>query len=96
MAYVVYILYSESLDKFYKGQTNSIEDRLKRHNAGYETATRFGTPWKLLWVTEKTTRVEALGLESKLKNLSRKRLIGFMNKFKKDCVDPDLLKKFES
>jgi hypothetical protein len=30
----VYVLYSRSLEKYYVGQTNDLEDRLKRHNSG--------------------------------------------------------------
>ena len=33
MTYFVYILYSESIDRYYKGHTNNIEQRLSRHSA---------------------------------------------------------------
>ncbi|MFN3941656.1 MAG: GIY-YIG nuclease family protein [Flavobacterium sp.] len=36
MTYFVYILHSPNYDKYYIGQTNNLEDRLKRHNEGYE------------------------------------------------------------
>ncbi|RLD86869.1 MAG: hypothetical protein DRJ09_11225 [Bacteroidetes bacterium] len=36
MAYYVYILYSRRTDTFYKGQSNNMQDRLKRHNSGSE------------------------------------------------------------
>lgn len=95
MAYYVYILYSEKLNKFYKGQTSNIEDRLKRHNAGYEISTKNGAPWKLVWCTQKPTKTDAVKLESKLKNLSRMRLIEFMKKYIEDGVDIQFLKGFE-
>ena len=80
--YYVYILYSNSADKFYIGQTNDVADRLKRHNAGSETYTKLYRPWILKWSTQKQTRAEAMALEKKLKNLSKKRLVEFMDKYK--------------
>jgi putative endonuclease len=80
MRYTVYIIYSESTDSFYKGQTDNLDQRLLRHNNGWEKSTKHGAPWKLLWSTVKTDRSSAVTLERKLKNLSRKRLIEFIIK----------------
>lgn len=44
MAFVVYILWSDSLQKFYVGSINDFKDRLQRHNAGHEKFTSKGTP----------------------------------------------------
>ena len=82
MKYFVYILYSPSTDTYYKGQTSNLEERLTRHNNGYEKATKHGAPWKLIWSTIKDTRGEALKLERKLKNLSREKTIQFIKKYK--------------
>ena len=90
MHYYVYILYSQKLNKFYKGQTNDIEKRLKRHNDGYEKSTKSGIPWILLWNTNKSNRSEAIVLESKLKNLSRVRLLDFMLKNDHDIKNNNL------
>jgi putative endonuclease len=92
MFYQVYILYSESLDKYYKGQTNDLPGRLKRHNAGQEKATKTGVPWKLLWSISKEDRSSALILESKIKNLSRDKLLNFMMKYVEGVAGPDALK----
>ena len=89
MTYYVYILYSSRIDAFYKGQTNNVQNRLKRHNSGSEKYTSKGIPWTLLWYCEKPTRSESLKLESKLKNLSRKRLIVFMKKYSENIAGPD-------
>ena len=96
MPYFVYILYSPSLKKFYKGQTNNIQLRLRQHNRGEDKSTRPGTPWQLLWVTEKPSRAGAMKLEKKLKNLSVKRLIDFMRKHREDMAAPDLLEHFDA
>ena len=69
MSYFVYIMYSPTLKRFYKGQTKDIKDRIYRHNNGMEKATTAGVPWKLLWTTQKADRGEAMILERKLKNL---------------------------
>jgi putative endonuclease len=84
MSYFVYILYSERADHFYIGQTRDMEQRLERHNNGYERYTSKGRPWKLLWKVEKGSRSETIRLERKLKNLSRVRLKEFMEKYSED------------
>jgi putative endonuclease len=81
MPYAVYILRSDLHDRYYIGQTENLHDRFKRHNAGTEKATAPFMPWILLWQTEKSTRAEAVSLERKLKNLSRQRLIAFIEKY---------------
>ncbi len=85
--FYTYILYSQSLDIFYKGSTNNIEDRILRHNKGLESFTSKGIPWNLLWYTKKSSKSEAYRLEMKLKNLSRERLIRFIKKYKDDIID---------
>ena len=91
MPYYTYILYSKSLDRFYKGSTHDIFDRIQRHNRGREKATKYGVPWVLLWKTEKPDRLEAQKLEYKLKNLSRERLCKFMMKYREGVAGPDEL-----
>ena len=81
MSYWVYIIYSESTDSYYKGQTDDLALRIKRHNNGWEKATKRGIPWKLIWKTEKADRSSAIELEAKLKNLTRKRLLEFIAKY---------------
>ena len=73
--YYVYILYSDSLIKYYSGQTSNLEDRLIRHNSGREKYTRKGTPWELVWNTSVLTRSEAVQLEQKIKKRGAKRFL---------------------
>ena len=89
--YSVYILYSISTKQFYKGHTKELSGRLNRHNAGYEKFTATGIPWSLIWHTSKPTKSEAYQLELKLKNLTSKRLIEFMLKYKKGIESADEL-----
>ena len=89
MHYFVYILYSARIDRYYIGQTNDLEGRFLRHNRGYERYTSTGVPWELIWKTTKPSRVEAIRLERKLKNLSRRRLIVFIEKYLGEVEGPD-------
>src|SRR5258705_145955 len=76
MIYFVYILISQKDNSFYIGQTNNIDDRLKRHNAGQERYTKTKVPWKLFWFIQVPSRSEAMRLERNIKNLkSRKRIL---------------------
>jgi len=87
MSYSVYVIYSKTLNRFYKGHSDDLEERLKYHNSRYEDFTSKGIPWLLLWIDRKTSRSEALDLESKLKNLTRIRLIQFMLKYSSGIVN---------
>lgn len=71
----VYILFSETLSRYYVGQTSNIEDRLKRHNGGYVKSTKNGLPWKLIYKKEVQTRSEALILEKRIKKRGAKRYL---------------------
>ena len=87
----IYILYSKKLNSFYKGETGDILDRLNRHNNGYEKSTQSGVPWILVWKGEKATKSEAKLLERKLKNLSVKRTIEFILKYREGIPSSDEL-----
>ena len=90
MCYFVYILYSQSLTTYYKGQTKDLADRLHRHNLRQEKSTKHGAPWVLVWFKKLSTRSEAMILEKKLKNLSQSRLLEFMSKNPVDVASPDI------
>jgi len=79
--YFTYILYSNLFDKYYIGQTNDVKQRLNRHNRGQVTSTKPYKPWELVLVIQKTSRSEAMILERKLKNLNRKKLLQFIEKY---------------
>ena len=81
--YFTYILYSETLKKYYKGHTRNVDNRLKQHNSGSESYTSKGIPWQLILKIEKATRQEAITLELKLKNLNKARLLIFIEKYKR-------------
>jgi putative endonuclease len=49
MAFDVYIIYSESIDQYYIGDTESIDDRLFRHNNSGSKSTKKTNDWKLVY-----------------------------------------------
>ncbi len=79
--YFTYFLYSESINRYYKGHTINVDARLKRHNRGEVNYTSKGIPWKLVLALEKETKSDAMKLERKLKNLNRERLEAFIVKY---------------
>jgi len=68
MMFFIYILESEIDNSFYIGQIANIEERLIRHNKGYNRSTRLKRPWKLIFHEECKSRSEAMKLEKKLKS----------------------------
>ncbi|MDA3882627.1 MAG: GIY-YIG nuclease family protein [Bacteroidales bacterium] len=65
--YYVYILYSESLSKYYIGSSYDVSQRLDRHNRGHSTYTKKGIPWKLVYTEEYNTRKEGYQREMEIK-----------------------------
>lgn len=71
----VYIIYSRSLQQYYTGQTNNLEDRLFRHNSGQGKYSKSGIPWELIWKKEVATRSEAMKLENQIKKQGAQRYL---------------------
>ena len=44
----VYILWSDTAQRYYVGQTTDVARRLAMHNNGRETWTKRGVPWRLV------------------------------------------------
>ena len=66
--YYVYVLVSERNGRFYVGQTRDIVERLRRHNAGTQVATRGYEPWHLARLEQFSTRQEACARELEIKS----------------------------
>ncbi len=65
----VYILRSESKDKYYIGATNDLGNRLNEHNAGESKWTKHGKPWTLVLSKEYKTYSEARKKEAYIKKM---------------------------
>ena len=73
--FIVYILYSKRLEKFYVGQTKDLNDRIDRHNMGRSKWTKGGEPWELVTTFKLETRSEAVRLEKRIKGRGIKRYL---------------------
>ena len=67
MGYTVYILYSESIEKYYTGQTQDLVNRFAEHNSKETKSIKNGIPWILVWSKDVSTRGEAMIIEKKIK-----------------------------
>jgi len=68
MLYFVYIIYSASRDRYYTGHTNNLDKRVDEQNNGYSSSTKSGTPWKLMYTQQFSTRSEAMKREHEIKS----------------------------
>ncbi|MDD5056161.1 MAG: GIY-YIG nuclease family protein [Candidatus Peribacteraceae bacterium] len=66
--FYVYLLYSESTQKFYVGFTTDVQQRLASHNGAQNQSTVHGIPWRLVYFEAYTHKSDALIREKKLKN----------------------------
>jgi putative endonuclease len=68
MIYTVYILYSQSYDKFYVGYTSNLIERFKSHNSlGTKGWTIKFRPWGVIYCEYFRTKHEAMKREKVLK-----------------------------
>ena len=75
MKFHAYILFSESLQKFYTGSTQDVNERVEYHNQGLVGFTSKGTPWKLVWSMSFESRLKAVQMENKIKKRGAKRFL---------------------
>jgi putative endonuclease len=70
--YFVYIIESERNGRYYSGQTENLEGRIKVHNMGRNLSTKAYIPWKLKWYKEFETRSEAVKMEKRIKAIKKR------------------------
>jgi putative endonuclease len=79
----VYVLFSERHQRTYVGQTNNLEVRLEKHNAGGVRSTRPYRPWALIHKETCETRSDAMKREKWFKSSQgRKQLAGLVQHFR--------------
>ncbi|HLX12508.1 MAG TPA: GIY-YIG nuclease family protein [Bacteroidota bacterium] len=66
--FFVYVLTSDSTGKYYIGQCQDINERLRRHNVSDSKSTVHGRPWRLIYSEEFESRSAAVKRESFLKS----------------------------
>jgi len=73
--YYTYILFSESLGKYYTGHTENVARRITEHNVGKTPYLKSGIPWALVFTQTFSSRSEAMALELKIKKCGAKRFL---------------------
>lgn len=74
----LYILYSESRDRYYIGSTIDLEDRLERHNQGRNKSTKTGLPWVLKYTEEFEKIADARRRELALKKKKSRKYLEWL------------------
>ncbi len=67
--FYVYILFSPIKDKYYIGQTQDIQERIKTHNLRKNLG---ANDWQLKYFEEFESRSEAMARETEIKNKKRR------------------------
>ena len=78
MQFIVYILYSQSKDRYYIGSCGDITIRLNQHNAGRNISTKPGLPWILVYHEEASTQPEARRRELAIKKKKSRKYIEWL------------------
>lgn len=73
--YTLYILHSESFDRFYVGYTNNLDRRLCEHNRIKGKYTDAGIPWILVYTETFDTKKEAMDREKYIKSRKSKKYL---------------------
>ena len=81
--FYTYIIFSKSLNIYYKGFSTDIEMRLTYHNSGKSPYTSKVSDWELLYCLSFETKKEALIEEKRIKRLNRTSLEKLISEFTK-------------
>ena len=78
--FLVYIIYSISLDKYYVGYTgDNIIERIRRHNSKTKTGfTSKASDWDLVYSEEFLTKTDALKREKEIKAKKSRKYIEWL------------------
>ncbi len=76
MIFLVYILFSKTLNKYYIGFTSEeITERLRKHNSNHKGFTGNVSDWEIQYQEQFNTKLEALRREKEIKNWKSRKLI---------------------
>ena len=73
--FYVYVLWSETLQRYYVGSTLNVNNRLHEHNSGESVPTKAGIPWIVVHHEEFHTRSDAVKKEKQIKARGIKRYL---------------------
>ena len=77
MKHFVYILYSETVNRFYIGETFHVGDRLLKHNEHFfeHSFTKIAVDWEIFFVIECDNSTVARKIERHIKNMKSRTYI---------------------
>ena len=78
MTFLVYILYSPSLDQYYVGHTADLEDRLFRHNNSGSKSTKKTSDWKVVYTESFQSKGAGSKRESEIKKKKSRKYIEWL------------------
>ena len=82
--FFTYILQSESTGRYYVGHTGNLDERLLSHNGGKVKSTRKKGPWKVKYVEEYESKLEANRRELEIKSKKSKKFIEYLIDYKRE------------
>ena len=76
MKFIVYILFSKTLNKYYVGATGDLlEERIRKHNSNHKGFTGGTGDWEIRYSEIFETKTESLKREKEIKNWKSRKLI---------------------
>ena len=76
--FYTYIIYSPSLDQYYIGHTENVENRLFRHNNSGSKFTKKTNDWVVKYTEEFSTKAEAATRELEIKKKKSRKYIQWL------------------
>lgn len=73
--FIVYILYSQKLDRYYVGYTNDLGRRISEHNRKKGKYTDNGIPWEIKYTEKYNDKMDAAAREKYIKSRKSKSYI---------------------
>ena len=91
MPFIVYILYSQTADKYYVGHTgDDLPERLRKHNSNHSGFTGANNDWEIKLSEIHHIKTDAIKREKEIKNWkSRKMIESLILKNSAGSVHPD-------
>ncbi len=78
MPFFVYILYSSSLDQYYIGHSENLQDRIFRHTNSGSKSTKKTNDWVIKYTEEFELRKDAVHRELSIKNKKSRKYIDWL------------------
>ena len=78
MPFFVYIIYSVSIDQYYVGQCEDLNDRIYRHKNAGSKSTKKASDWELKYTETFDERSKAVNREQEIKRKKSRRYIEWL------------------